>query len=697
MITDQNLALSLDDDFRKKLGKEIKENVEADDDSRGEWKKNHARWLTQFHQKDKPKAPPWSGSSEESVPVLAEACMQFASRASKALFPSRSKFAKASPVGGVNEQDRKRAERISRHLNYQVMVQDKTFRRKKRKLLNALPLHGSMFTKLRPNNGKPFIQNVKPTNLIVPYGVEDEEVESVDRKTHVQYFTPQRAEELFEAQFFSAMPKPADGLRQDDVKEAVDRVEGKQESSRPEDNIITIYEQHTRLKLGGDLPRLPYTIWIDAHGTVCRVAPAYFMSDEQVIPIEYFTQYDYFPNPDGLYGLGHGHLLGELQTSANKLLRMLIDSGELSTVGNMSGFINEAAGVHGGQINLELGEFKRARFAGPIDDAIWSPKFPGPHPALADALRLTMERGDRLGMITDALTGQVDKVMQPTAVLALIEQGLEPFTAAMQNVVEGCSRELQKLYRLNQSTVDSKEYFVIQGDDGTLSRGEITPADYDSDNLIQIYADPKQLTDQQKLAKSQALLEYGRSSPLVMQNPASLYAIERRYLEALEIEDIDGVLPAPHMVLPARVDDPAMENAFVLGPMPAVPAVHPDQNHMEHIAAHDALMQDGDFGGGLTPEAMLALSQHRAAHMSFLYMLSESLGDMSSASPVGPFGGQERIGSLAGAASDAGAAGGAAPRSPGIDGGSADSPRAGRTLSGAGAASVNTTRVNGSG
>src|SRR4029079_5922139 len=95
--------------------------------------------------KDKPINQPWDGSSEESMPMVTEACNQFHARAFQALFPNRS-IIKCIPTGAVRDRDMQRAERVGKHMAWKLLVKDKTYKRRKDSLLLGVAVHGSVFT-----------------------------------------------------------------------------------------------------------------------------------------------------------------------------------------------------------------------------------------------------------------------------------------------------------------------------------------------------------------------------------------------------------------------------------------------------------------------------------------------------------------------------------------------------------------------
>jgi len=182
-----NLASDLPEEQLKELGKEIWEGFEEDDKSRTEWMEKHAFWLSLYMQNDYAQNgdPDRSWGATESVPILTEAANQFQARTYKIFFPNDT-FVSAVPMRR-NAQDRKtledRAERIGRHMSYQLGFQDRGYKQDKDALFLGVAVHGSFFTKTYFDAKlKRFkVDNVRPTDLVVNYTVGPCRIEDLRR------------------------------------------------------------------------------------------------------------------------------------------------------------------------------------------------------------------------------------------------------------------------------------------------------------------------------------------------------------------------------------------------------------------------------------------------------------------------------------------------------------------------------------
>lgn len=646
----ENLALKLPEDDRKKLAEQVVRDFESDNDSRKGWLDMHASWLRLFYQAEKPKSPPWPGASDESLPLLTEACTQFHARAYKALFPGRT-VVSAIPTLKLDPEIEARAKRVGKHMSWQLMVRDRGYKADKDRLLFGLPLHGSFFTKtyFHPVLGRNVVENVRPEDLVVPYGVGPRDIDTIERKTQIIWQTLNESYILAQAQFYSDIPEAYNNGEKTETQDEIDKNQGMTEPL--EKGLACILEQHMVWDLDGDGVAEPYICWVDRQSRrLLRLTIRYDVEvdpetgqeapTDNKRPVEYFTHYQYLPNPEGFYGLGMGHLIGPINRAVNKLIRQAIDSNTLATVGNSSGFISSQLDVKGGPLQMSLGQFIKVNAS--MDDfqrGIFQFKFPPPTAATGQLIQVLMGRGDRLASVTELTTGQPEKNYQPTMAMALIEQAQEVYTAVYERVLTSWGSELQKYYNLNTKYMPDVEPYSMFMGDGTAKNDVVTKDDYRGDLMVIPLADPKQTTVEKKLMKAQAELQFIMTHPLTMQNPQALYAEGVRYLEAMEVQNIDQIFPPP---VPPREDDPYRENAGALMPMPQVPPPYPDQDHMGHIMAHTELLEGKPGSEGFTarllPEGKQALEQHIQMHVAMMYEVSHGPGNVSQGVPgeMGP-------------------------------------------------------------
>lgn len=625
-----NLAEHIEDAQLRNIGRQVYLGFEEDDQSRSEWVGNHTYWLSLYMQSDyaenSDEERDWG--STESVPILTEACDQFQARTYKVFFPNDT-FVSAIPMRRT-AKDRDiledRADRIGKHMSYQLGFQDRSYKQDKDALFLGVAVHGSFFTKTYfDENLRRFkVDNVRPTDLVVNYNVGAIRIDDVRRKTHIIYTTVGETEELVESKFLLQPAKPGKVTINDKYNTKVDEISGITAPSGgvTRDQQAILLEQHCYLDLDDTGTKLPYIITICAASQrVLRLIIGY-EADESGKPlndykqVQYFTHYKFKENPDGFYGLGLGHSIGDLNGAINIMLRQTLDAATLANEGNMSGFVSEKLGLEGDTIRMILGKLRKIPDTiNDLSESIMLMKFPGPNGALIQLMEVLDQRAQRLGSVTEAVTGTMDKVVQPTTQLSLVEQSLEMFSSTQLRLANSFSEELQKIYAINRRFLPFIEYFVVNGEPDTITR-----EDYADDMLIQPIFDPKYATQSQKVSRAQAELQATLQNPINQSRPQVIDEAFRRYFKALDVENIDALVPPAPQI--ENLDDQFLENMWFLMPKEARPLfdVFPDQNHLDHLQKLQELIAIvAQFGIELTPDQQQDIFKHQQKHQAYLY------------------------------------------------------------------------------
>lgn len=622
-----NLAEGLPEELLTEIGRECFNGFRDDEDSRAEWLDQHAFWLSLYMQQDyaENSDAERSWGATESLPILTEACDQFQSRTYKIFFPNDT-FVSAIPMRRTVD-DRKtmeqRAERIAKHMSYQLGFLDRGYKSDKDALFLGVAVHGSFFTKTYFNERtKRFaVDNVRPTDLVVNYEVGPCRIEDLRRKSHVIYTTVGETEDAVRRGYLLSPAAPCTQNGDNIYNIRVDETQGLVASnpSLKRDRSAILIEQHCYLDLDENGIFKPYIVTFDLAKRDVKRITINWEADNLGKPlkdyeqIQYFTHYRYKSNPDGFYGLGLGHTIGDLNSAVNIMLRQSMDAATLANDGNMSGFVSERLGLDGDEIRMTIGKFTKVPdMVGDLNSGIKQMTFPGPNEALIKLMDALDQRAQRLGATTEATTGTIEKVVQPTTLLTQIEQAMEQFSSVQMRLANSLSEELQKIYRINQKFLPMVDYFIVNGAPEMIAR-----ADYADDMLIQPVFDPKFATQGQKLARAQAELQATLQNPVNQGRPEVYDAAFRRYLEAMEVEDIDQLIPPQPQI--QNFDNQYLENMFYLMPQESRPLfdVFPEQNHAEHLAVLAEFV--AQFGATLDPEQQQAIIKHQQKHQGYLY------------------------------------------------------------------------------
>lgn len=616
----------------REVGEECFRGFKDDEDSRDKWLDLHAYWLSLYMQSDYAETadPERDWGATESVPILKESCDQFQARTYKAFFPTDT-FISAIPMRKTKDNRavlEDRGKRIADHMSYQLGYEDRGYRMDKDALFLATAIHGSFFTKtyFSEEKRRAKIDNVRPTDLVVNYNIGAIRIDDVKRKSHILYTTVGDTERMAGKGFLTEAARSSQQLGGNVYNVKVEDV---LKITQPNftlraDRPAILVEQHVFLDIDGNGFK-PYVVTFDlADRRVKRMIIGY-EADPQGSPtkdyeqIQYFTHYKYQENPDGFYGFGLGQAIGDLNGAINIMLRQSMDAATLANDGNSSGFISERLGLEGDEIRMSLGKFRKIPDnIGDFQNSIMTMKFPGPNDALIKLMEMLDLRAQRMASTTEATTGTMEKVIQPTTYITQVEQALEQFSSVQLRLSNSLSQELQKIYRINQKYLPVISYYVVNGAPEVITR-----ADYAEDMLIQPIFDPKQVTIGQKIARAQSELQATMQNPVNQGRPQVYDAAFRRYLEALDVDNVDELIPPQPQ--PQNIDNQLLENSYFLMPAEARPLfdVFPEQNHVEHLAQLQELV--GQYGKQLDPEQMQAVIKHGQKHTSYVYAIQHGL------------------------------------------------------------------------
>ena len=549
----KNLAEDLDDDTLISIGNDVVEGYETDKASREPWEKDLKTWTELALQISGNKTYPWPNAANIKYPLLATAAMQFAARAYPTLVPSDGKIVKCRITGFDHDGEKtKRAERISKHMSYQVLEEMEDWEEDMDKLLICLPIAGTCFKKTywNPNKQRNCSILVLPKTLVVNYFCR--RLEEAERITEVLTQTKRKVKELQNQGLYLDVKLSDPSVGTEDPTKSINEAF---QNTTSEDNTTPyiILEQHTYLDLDQDGYSEPYivTVELDSH-KVLRIIPRFngdsVIVDEKskVISIEatqYYTKYSFIPNPDGgFYDLGFGRLLGPLNNSANTIINQLVDAGSLSNL--QSGFIGKGLRIKMGETKFVPGEWKAVNATGDdIKKQIFALPVREPSDVLFKLLDLLLKSGKELASVAEIFVGKMPGQNTPaTTTMATIEQGMKVFTSVYKRVYRSLASEFKKIYKLNREYMNNEEYIAVLDE-------PVQQEDYKGpENDIYPGADPTAVSSQEKQAKIQAvmqLLQLGTIDPM---------AVTMLYLEAHEIPN-----PEKLMKQPQPQPDPKME------------------------------------------------------------------------------------------------------------------------------------------
>ena len=270
--------------------------------------------------------------------------------------------------------------------------------------------------------------------------------------------------------------------------------------------------------------------------------------DERPVEVrrrQFFTKYGLFPDPEGgFYDLGLAHLLKHLGAVVNSAINQLMDAGTAQTAGG--GFIGSGVRLqtrgNRGVLRFQPGEYKTVDVTGDnLRGNIVERTLPNVSPVTYQVLDMVLGASRDITGAKDVITGEASNNGQVGTTLALIEQGLQVFNATAKRCFRSFKHEFKLTYdniaRFGGETA-AKDYLETLDDPDADFEADFNAKDLD----IAPVSDPSTVTRMQKMAKAQFTMSTIGVLSTVGGDPREAL---RRVYEAVDLEDIDKLLPPP--------------------------------------------------------------------------------------------------------------------------------------------------------
>ncbi len=607
----QNLADSdiLDGVELSKIALKFIELVEKDKQARSQRDKQYEDGIRRTGMgNDAPGGATFAGASKVVHPVMAEACIDFASRAIRELFPADGPT-RTKILGDVDQEKTDVAERKRDFMNWQLTEQIEEFRDEQEQLFTQLPLGGSQYLKLWYDEEKkrPCAEFLPIDNVLLPFAASN-------------FYTAPRATEVHDLSNYEFERRVASKLYRDGsfiratmdpeptaAQKATDRIEGRSENDN-EDGTRRVYHIYTWLDVADDPfskgKTAPYILMIDdLESEVIGLYRNWEEGDETMTKLDWVVEFKFIPWR-GAYAVGLPHLIGGLSAALTGALRALMDSAHINNAATLLKL--KGAKVSGQSQQVEVTQVAEIEAAPGVDDvrklAMPMP-FNPPSPVLFQLL----------GWLTSAAKGVVTTAEEKIADVnantpvgttqALIEQGAAVFSAIHARLHDSQSRVLKVLSRINRWYLEDMRRGEVVED------LEIRREDFARTTDVIPVSDPHIFSETQRMAQTQAVMAMMEKHPDMFNRRAVL----TRFLKQIKVPGINELMtdtPAPVKL------DAANENvAMTIG---QAAYAYLEQDHFSHIVTHLKYAADPVFGGNpmvaphFLPKAMEHLKQHFA-------------------------------------------------------------------------------------
>ena len=603
-----NMAEELKDWELEKIGLKYLDLIEKDKQAREERDKQYEEGLRRTGLgHDAPGGAQFMGASKVVHPVMAEACVDFAARAIKELFPPDGPV-KTKIMGESTQEKVEKAERKRDYMNWQLVEQIQEYRDEQEQLLTQLPLGGSQYMKLWYDDLKkrPCAEFVAIDNVYLPFSAGN--FYTAERVTEVQDIT----QEQFELRVESNLYKDVDVFKSSQEPEetkpekANNKIEGRSSKGENVDGVRRVYHISTFLTLEDDSfskgERAPYILMIDENEReVVGLYRNWEDGDDTYDKLDWIIEFKFIPWR-GAYAIGLPNLIGGLSAALTGALRALLDSAHINTAPTMLKL--KGAKISGQSQTIEPTQVSEIEGAPGVDDVrkIAMPvPFNQPSPVLFQLLGWL--DGAAKGVVTtsEEKIADASNNMPVGTAQALIEQGAAVYSSIHARLHDSQRRVFKVLARLNRWYLDEQRK-------NDLPEGlEVSKEDFLTNTDVVPVSDPHIFAESQRYAQIQTLAARAQANP-------DLYnrlAVEKRILKQIKLPDINEVLPDPQDV---KDMNPALENvAMTLGkPVGAFP----QQDHLAHFQVHLDYLKDPLYGsnpimaGSFIPHCLEHLKQH---------------------------------------------------------------------------------------
>ncbi len=621
-----NLAEVLDSFSLQTLSSELVDAFEQDKESRKDWLDVFTKGLELLGLKTEEREEPFPGATGVHHPLLSEAVTQFQAQAYKELLPSGGPV-KTRVMGNESPEAMSQSQRVKEFMNYQITEVMQEYDPEMDSLLFYLPLAGSAFKKVYYDNllGRATSRLVKAEDLVVAYETTD--LETSPRFTHVISMTGNDLKKLQMNGTYRDVQIGEAGvdLEYNEAKEKIDELQGIQ-PPLADYNEYSVLELHVNLELP-DIDNygfaVPYIVTIlEDSDEILSIRRNWEQGDELFRKKEYFVHYKFLPGL-GFYGFGLIHMIGGLTKSATSILRQLIDAGTLSNL--PAGFKARGMRVQGEDEPLRPGEFRDVDVpGGTIRDALMPLPYKEPSSVLTQLLGVIIDSGRRFASIADMQVGDIGSQQLPVGTtVAMLERGTKVMSAIHKRLHFAQKKEFRLLAKIFSRSLPPVYPYDVPG----ASR-EIKATDFDDRVDIIPVSDPNIFSMAQRVMLAQQELQMAQAAPQIH----DLREAYKRMYEALEVKDIDGILP-PVQEIPPR--DPISEQQAAMTGQPI--KAFEFQNHDAYIAAHSSFLQNPMVAQNQT--AQMAISANIQEHQAMLYkqqieqVLGQQLPELGSQIP----------------------------------------------------------------
>jgi hypothetical protein len=564
----RNIADDIPDDELSSMASELLTGIELDDQSRKDWLETRRSFIRLLGLKlEEPRgdigtsSAPLEGMSNIRHPLMLEATIHFQANALGELLPASGPVkvrndlpmrpdtpvptpppqpGVAPPLEGQAMDDLAAA--LEKDMNHFLTVTATEYVPDTDRMMFYIGFGGDGFKKVHHDvlKRRPVSESVDAEDIIVSDAATD--IRNCGRVTHRIKMRPSIVKRMQIAGAYRDVdlgaPNPSRQASAPEQEKA--EIGGyKLQPSRPKDADYEIYECYCEWDLEKFAPKkfkgkgvpLPYVVTMEKESRqVLGVRRNWAEDDEEALAKQFFVQFPFIRGL-GFYGLGLGHILGNVTMALTALWRIMIDNGMFS---NFPGFLfAKSAGRQntntirvppGGGYPVDVPAGMR------IQDAFMPLPYKETGPGMTQLAQHMEEVGQRLGQTAELNIGEGKQDVPVGTTMALIEQATKIMDSVHKRLHAAQAQEFQLLkerfkedpeafWRHNKKPA---RQWTIEQFKQALDQRELVPV-----------ADPNNPTSLHRIAKATIIDTLVTKYPADMDHRASLKRIMR-------IADIDS-------------------------------------------------------------------------------------------------------------------------------------------------------------
>lgn len=586
---------------------ELKYAIDVDIETQRKAVEKYAEALGATGQTGKaPGGAAFSGASTVTHPIMGEVAADYTARICREMLPPAGP-AKPHTEGTATKEKFDRARRVARFVNFQLRKKTRNFRAEMEQAFAQQPFAGASYI-------KPWREGRQIKLAFVPYDKvhrpsNADDFYSCERITHEMELSQRRLQNAMRAGIYVEHDF---GLGTDPdtnkAQETSEKVTGLQPDPENIDKSRVIYE--TSCYWDGEGEMRPYIVTFDRDTMIpLAMYRNWEKGDETCERIDFLIEFGFWPFREGK-PIGLAHMVSGLPRAATGALRALMDA---ALANNFPGANKIKGGQSGSSTMPAPGSIQEIENATQIDDIrklIMPVEYNPPSPTLFQLLGFIVDAARGVVRTTfDDIIGKGRQDIPVGTMMMLVDEGTVVYSSIFARQHAAMERLLAGIYRLCYEIVgDDVQFADREGSD------RVTRNDFAGDSLVVPVSDPRINSVTQRWTRANFLAT--RAADPVAARYYNGYEVEKRLLEAAEIEGLDAI-----MVKPPTPIEMAATNENVAAALGRPVTAFPEQDHLAHLESHADFVKSPVFGAhsAFMPTLIPAMLQHFKEHMVMHY------------------------------------------------------------------------------